>query len=45
MLAHLSGGCLAPVGAWGRIESGRLVLSGVVLSSHGSQRLAARPGG
>lgn len=41
MLSRLSGGCLAPVGAWGRIEAGRLVLGGVVLSSDGSKRLAA----
>jgi hydroxymethylbilane synthase len=41
MLARLSGGCLAPVGAWGRKESGRLALSGVVLAADGSQRLAA----
>jgi hydroxymethylbilane synthase len=41
MLARLSGGCLAPVGAWGRWESGRLTLAGVVLSIDGAQRLAA----
>ncbi|HEY5313614.1 MAG TPA: hydroxymethylbilane synthase [Pirellulales bacterium] len=41
MLARLSGGCLAPVGAWGRWEAGRLALAGVVLSVDGAQRLAA----
>jgi hydroxymethylbilane synthase len=41
MLAHLSGGCLAPIGAWGRIEDGRLRLEGVVLDPEGKQRLAA----
>ncbi|HJT31624.1 MAG TPA: hydroxymethylbilane synthase [Pirellulales bacterium] len=41
MLAALRGGCLAPVGAWGRIESGRLRLSGVVLSVDGRRRIAA----
>lgn len=41
MLAALRGGCLAPVAAWARIESGRLVLSGRVLSHDGTQRLDA----
>jgi hydroxymethylbilane synthase len=41
MLAHLSGGCLAPVGAWGRWEAGRLALGGVVLSVDGQRRLVA----
>lgn len=41
MLAHLRGGCLAPVGAWGRLEGDRLQLSAVVLSTDGSQRLEA----
>ncbi len=41
MLAALRGGCLAPVGAWGRIEAERLRLSGVVLSGDGSRRVAA----
>lgn len=41
MLAHLRGGCLAPIGAWGRLEDGSLRLSGVVLSEDGRQRLAA----
>jgi hydroxymethylbilane synthase len=42
LLAALSGGCLAPVGAWARIESdGRLKLEAVVLSLDGRQKLAA----
>jgi hydroxymethylbilane synthase len=41
LLAHLRGGCMAPVGAWGRLEEGSLELSAVVLSVDGHQRLAA----
>jgi hydroxymethylbilane synthase len=42
MLARLRGGCLAPVGAWGRVaEDERLVLDGVVLSPNGRRRLVA----
>jgi len=41
LLAHLRGGCLAPLGAWGRIEKGRLLLSAVVLSADGLRRLDA----
>jgi hydroxymethylbilane synthase len=41
LLAHLRGGCLAPIGAWGRVEAGRLVLSAVVLSADGARRLTA----
>lgn len=42
MLAHLRGGCLAPVGAWGRVEGGLLHLSAVVLSADGVERIDAR---
>ncbi len=35
MLRTLRGGCLAPVGAWGRIERDQLHLDGVVLSNDG----------
>ncbi len=38
MLAALRGGCLAPVGAWGRVDAGQLRLTGVVLKSDGSER-------
>ena len=42
MLAALAGGCLAPIGAWGRVESdGRLKLTACVLSPDGKKRLAA----
>jgi hydroxymethylbilane synthase len=42
LLATLRGGCLAPVGAWGRVESaGRLHLSAAVLSREGARRVAA----
>ncbi len=40
LLAALRGGCLAPVGAWGRFaDDGRLLLDAVVLSPDGRQRL------
>lgn len=38
-LARLEGGCLAALGAWGRIDSGQLKLRVVVLSEDGQQRL------
>ncbi|MHB1035870.1 MAG: hydroxymethylbilane synthase [Pirellulales bacterium] len=42
MLAKLQGGCLAPVGAWGRTEDdGRLHLDAAVLSGDGARRLTA----
>ena len=41
MLAALRGGCLAPVGAWGRIEGERLTLTGRVLSNDGREKLEA----
>jgi hydroxymethylbilane synthase len=41
LLAHLRGGCLAPIGAWGRIERGALQLSAAVLSPDGRRRLDA----
>lgn len=42
LLAELRGGCLAPVGAWGRVEAGQLLLDAVVLSSDGKTRIHAR---
>lgn len=45
MLAALRGGCLAPVGAWGRSDGSRLVLSGTVLPADGSRRLFAEQAG
>ena len=42
LLRTLSGGCLAPVAAWGRVEGDRqLHLTAVVLSVDGRQRLFA----
>ncbi len=41
LLANLRGGCMAPVGALGRVEGGELRLSAVVLSADGERRLAA----
>ena len=39
MLAALEGGCLAPVGAWGRVEQRRLTLTGRVLAANGVRRI------
>lgn len=41
LLAALRGGCLAPVGAWGRVADHELLLDAVVLSTDGATRLAA----
>jgi hydroxymethylbilane synthase len=41
LLRQLRGGCLAPIGAWGRVDDGRLHLSAVVLSADGVKRLDA----
>ena len=41
LLAALRAGCLAPVGAWGRVEQVELKLDAVVLSPDGDSRLAA----
>ncbi|MCB9938052.1 MAG: hydroxymethylbilane synthase [Planctomycetaceae bacterium] len=45
LLSALRGGCLAPVGAWGRVEHGKLQLDAVVLSADGKTRLSARSEG
>lgn len=42
LLAHLRGGCMAPVGAFGWIAEDVLYLSAAVLSADGKQRLTAR---
>ncbi len=41
LLDHLHGGCMAPIGALGRVEAGALQLFAVVLNVEGSRRLAA----
>jgi hydroxymethylbilane synthase len=41
MLAALHGGCLAPIAAWGRVENGRLALTGRVLSPDGGRKIEA----
>ncbi len=41
MLAALEGGCLAPIAAWGRWETGRLHLTGRVLDGEGTRCLEA----
>ena len=39
LLRGLRGGCLAPVGAWARIESDSLVLDAIVLDSKGNEQV------
>jgi hydroxymethylbilane synthase len=41
LLAALRAGCLAPVGAYGRVQEGQLWLDAVVLSPDGRERLVA----
>jgi hydroxymethylbilane synthase len=41
LLAQVGGGCLAPIGAWARIEVDQLCLDAVVLSPDGCARIAA----
>ena len=46
LLAELEGGCQVPIGAWGRIEGGELLLEACVLSADGTdcvRRSAAGP--
>lgn len=45
LLQHLRGGCMAPIGALGRVNKDEVQLSAVVLSADGAQRLAASGGG
>lgn len=40
LLAGLRGGCLAPVGAWGRLDGSILRLSGAVLSADGKCKVS-----
>jgi hydroxymethylbilane synthase len=41
-LAGLEGGCQVSIGAWARMENGRLVLDVVVLSPDGSRKISER---
>jgi len=41
MLRELRGGCLAPVGAYARMEEGQLRLEAIVLNAQGSQKVTA----
>jgi hydroxymethylbilane synthase len=43
--AGLEGGCQVSIGAWGRVEEGKLVLEVVVLSPDGTQRLREKSWG
>jgi hydroxymethylbilane synthase len=45
LLAALRGGCLAPIGAWGRVVDRKLHLDAVVLSADGATRLEASVSG
>ena len=42
LLLTLRGGCLAPVGAWARLEQGHLALDAVVLSGDGMRKLKSQ---
>jgi len=44
-LAALGGGCQVPIGAWARMENGRLALDVAVLSADGSQRVWEKDAG
>ena len=44
-LAGLGGGCQVPIGAWGRVENGKLALDVVVLSPDGTQRMWEKDSG
>lgn len=45
LLEQLRGGCMAPVGALGRVAHATIELTAVVLSADGTQRLAAKESG
>jgi hydroxymethylbilane synthase len=44
-LAGLGGGCQLPIGAWGRVESQKLMLDVAVLSPDGTQRMWEKDSG
>jgi hydroxymethylbilane synthase len=45
VLASLEGGCQVPLGAWGRIEEGRLVLDACVCAADGKEMVRDRVSG
>ena len=45
LLEHLRGGCMAPVGALGKVAGDQLEMAAVVLKADGSRRLAASEAG
>jgi len=45
LLAELEGGCQVPLGAWGRVENGELVLEARVLAADGSEHIYDRISG
>ncbi len=45
VLAALEGGCQVPLGAWGRVEDGRLLLDACVCAVDGSEVVRDRAGG
>ena len=45
LLAALRAGCLAPVGAWGRLVAGQLQLDAVVVSPDGREKITATVAG
>jgi len=45
VLAGLGGGCQVPIGAWGRVENGKLALDVAVLSPDGTQRMWEKDSG
>jgi len=44
-LAGLGGGCQVPIGAWGRVENGKLLLDVAVLTPDGTQRMWEKDSG
>lgn len=42
LLRTLRGGCIAPIGAWARIEGEELVIDGIVLNADGSKSIKAK---
>lgn len=45
LLSELEGGCQVPLGAWGRIENGKLSLEACVLSADGTDYIRMQAGG